>query len=44
MERFKDSTTIHFLVAKSNGVHVLHVKETPDEIHMTKTLRSFSPS
>ena len=33
MQRFKDSTTIHFFVAKSDGVHTLVVRETPDEIH-----------
>ena len=33
MERFEDATTIDFCVAKSDNVHVLHVRETPDVIY-----------
>ncbi len=33
-------TTLYFAVTADNTVHSLWVKETPDEIHMMKPLRS----
>jgi len=42
IQEFEDHTTMHFSVSQKDGVHVLWVKEKPDEIHMAKPLPSFS--
>ena len=41
LQRFKDFTKLHFSVRAEHEVYTLQVRETPDEIHKVKPLRSY---